>query len=79
MGADSDNSQQGHAEAVPRQVRVFISYRHDDTWGAAQLLYDRLADRFGRENVFLDTHLQPGMEWLKEIKSHRDSCEYFSR
>jgi hypothetical protein len=58
-------------------VRVFISYRHADTWGEAQLLYDRLANRFGRENLFMDTNLQPGMEWLKEIKSHRDSSHVF--
>ena len=62
MGADSDNSQQGHADAVPRQVRLFINYRRDDTQGEAQLLYDRLANKFGRENVFLDIRiLQPGM------------------
>ena len=53
------------------QVRVFINYRHDDTQGEAQLLYDRLASRFGSGNLFLDVRsLQPGMEWLKEIKSH---------
>jgi type II secretory pathway pseudopilin PulG len=56
-------------------LRVFINYRHDDTWGAAELLYDRLADSFGTENIFVDTrNLRPGMNWLQEIKSHRDSC-----
>jgi hypothetical protein len=75
MGADSDNSQQGHADAVPRQLRVFINYRNDDAWAQALLLYDRLAARFGSESVFLDTrNLKPGMNWLEEIKSQRDSC-----
>jgi hypothetical protein len=57
------------------QLRVFINYRHDDAWGQAELLYDRLANSFGSESVFLDArNLQPGMDWLQEIKSHRDSC-----
>ena len=75
MGADSDNSQQGHADAVPRQLRIFINYRNDDAWAEALLLYDRLAARFGSESVFLDTrNLKPGMNWFEEIKSQRDSC-----
>ena len=36
------------------RLRVFINYRRDDTWAAAQLVYDRLANSFGSENVFLD-------------------------
>jgi hypothetical protein len=60
---------------VPLPLRVFINYRHDDTWGQAMLLYDRLAGRFGGDNVFLDArNLEPGMEWLEEIRSNRDSC-----
>jgi hypothetical protein len=77
LDATSSDPEQRQADLAPQRVRVFISYRHDDTWGEAQLLCDRLANRFGRENVFLDTDLQPGMEWLKEIKSHRDSCHVF--
>jgi len=57
-------------------LRVFINYRHEDTWGEALLLRDRLANRFGGENVFLDAHdLLPGMNWLEEIKSHRADCD----
>jgi hypothetical protein len=64
------------SDAAPQQVRVFINYRHDDIWGEARLLYDRLANRFGTENVFLDgRNLQPGMNWLDEIKAHRASCD----
>src|SRR5215467_6047604 len=63
------------ATTVQQRLRVFISYRRDDTWAAAQLLYDRLAKSFGSENIFLDDrNLQPGMNWLQEIKTHRDSC-----
>ncbi len=39
------------------------------------LLHERLSERFGSENVFLDVRaLQPGMKWLEETKSHRASC-----
>jgi hypothetical protein len=56
------------------RLRVFINYRREDVWGEALLLYDRLAARFGTESVFLDTrNLTPGMNWLEEIKSQRDS------
>ena len=77
MDATSSDPEQQQADLAPQQVRVFISYRRADTWGAAELLRDRLANRFGRENVFLDTQLQPGMEWLNEIKSRRGSCHVF--
>jgi hypothetical protein len=59
-------------------VQVFINYRHEDTWGEAMLLYDRLAGRFGSENVFLDARsLRPSMEWLEEIKSQAASSTVF--
>jgi SIR2-like domain/TIR domain len=76
MNETSGDLQQRQAGPTPRQARVFISYRKDDAWAEAQLLYERLANQFGSENVFLDArNLQPGMEWLKEIKSHRASCD----
>ena len=75
MDATSDDLQQRQADEIPRQLRVFISYRKDDAWAEAQLLYERLANRFGSENLFLDArNLQPGMKWLEELKSHRASC-----
>jgi SIR2-like domain/TIR domain len=76
MDAAPGDGQAEKASMSPPWLRVFINYRHEDTWGEAQLLYDRLANRFGSENVFLDTrNLQPGMKWLEEIKSHRASCD----
>lgn len=77
MDATSSDARRQPGVAWP-QVRSFINYRHDDTWGEAQLLYDRLAVRFGADNLFLDVRsLQPGMKWLEEIKSHSDSCHIF--
>ncbi len=66
------------ADVPPSQVRVFINYRREDTRGEAQLLYERLGTRFGSENLFLDIRsLQPGMNWLEEIKSQSGSCHIF--
>jgi SIR2-like domain/TIR domain len=65
-----DPDQRG-TDVAPQSLRVFINYRHEDTWGEALLLFDRLANHLGAENVFLDVRsLQPGMKWLKEIKDH---------
>ncbi|HET6869831.1 MAG TPA: SIR2 family protein [Solirubrobacteraceae bacterium] len=62
---------QSEVEMTPGNVRVFINYRHDDADGEAMLVYERLADRFGADNVFLDNRsLKPGMKWLEEIKAH---------
>ena len=76
MDATLGSPQHPQADVTPPQVRAFISYRKRDAWAEAQLLYERLANRFGSENIFLDIHnLQPGMKWLEEIKSHRASCD----
>jgi hypothetical protein len=75
MDATSGSRQRRQTGGTPSRLRVFINYRHDDTWGQALLLHERLSGRFGGENVFLDVQdLQPGMKWLDEIKSRRASC-----
>ena len=76
MDATSGSRQRRQTGGTPSRLRVFINYRHDDTWGQALLLHERLSGRFGGENVFLDVQdLQPGMKWLEEIKSHRASSD----
>lgn len=70
---------QSEVEMTPGTVRVFINYRHDDTEGEALLVYERLAERFGADNVFLDDKsLKPGMKWLEEIKEHAASGVFLS-
>ena len=72
---ESEVSQGSRVGVDPQPLQVFINYRHEDTWGEALLLFDRLANRFGAENVFLDTRsLQPGMKFLEEIKGHLPAC-----
>ena len=52
-------------------LKVFINYRHEDTQYAAWVLYLKLEERFGAENVFFDNGtLRPGMRFLEAIKSH---------
>jgi hypothetical protein len=60
-----------HEDAIaPRaQFKVFISYRRADAAAEARLLYHRLAQPFGAENVFLDVvTLEPGTRWMQAIK-----------
>jgi hypothetical protein len=76
MDPMSGGRQQRQTGGAPSRLRVFINYRRDDTWAAAQLVYDRLANSFGSENVFLDVQdLQPGMNWLDSRRAeHPFGC-----
>ena len=57
--------------------RIFINHRHTDG-GWAHLLYDRLANRFGKSNVFLDAvSLKPGIQWLEELRTQSSTCSAF--
>jgi hypothetical protein len=65
----------GHQPETTRRsvcgVKIFISYRHEDSGSAALLVYDRLERRFGADSIFLDVKtLEVGTQWLTEIKSH---------
>jgi hypothetical protein len=52
---------QPEVEMTPGNARVFINYRHDDTKAEAILACERLAARFGANDVFLDNKsLKPG-------------------
>ena len=47
---------------------IFISYRRDDTAGHAGRLFDRMAEHFGRERVFMDVDtIQPGQDFAEVI------------
>src|SRR5215468_2930267 len=56
--------------AAGRPLKIFINYRHADTQPTAELLYTKLEQHFGADNVFYDRGaLAAGMRWLEEIKS----------
>ena len=54
---------------IPTPTRkIFLSYRRDDTQHVAGRLYDRLADHFGQENIFMDVDsIEPGLDFIEVI------------
>jgi hypothetical protein len=46
-------------DGAQRPAVIFLSYRRGDTQWAARGIYDRLVDRYGRENVFRDLDAIP--------------------
>lgn len=68
MSADIESS-----DAAP--VSIFINYRRGEAAGWARALYERLAAKFGRANVFFDqASLEPGERWAEKIHSESFSC-----
>jgi TIR domain-containing protein len=57
-------------------LRIFISYRRDETSGHAGRLYDALADRFGPEHVFMDVDaIDLGADFARVIAGAVTSCD----
>lgn len=55
---------------------IFISYRRDDSIDAAGRIYDRLADRFGRESVFMDVDTIPfGIDFRRYLQDAIARCD----
>ena len=49
--------------------RFFISYRRDDSAGHAGRLHDRLIERFGLENIFMDVDaIGLGVDFLEAVR-----------
>jgi hypothetical protein len=56
--------------ASPPALKVFISYRRDDSAGHAGRLFDRLREHFGRERLFMDVdHIEPGEDFVQVIET----------
>jgi hypothetical protein len=55
---------------------IFVSYRRQDTDHLAGRLYDRLADRFGEDRVFMDVDkIEPGVDFAEEISQAVAACQ----
>lgn len=66
----------GDAAGAETRGRIFISYRRRDTGGTAGRLYDRLARRFGEEQVFIDVgSIRAGADFRKTIDGAMSSCD----
>lgn len=51
-------------------MKIFLSYRRDDTGGRAGRLFDLLATRFGARNVFHDvTAIAPGLDFERQVEA----------
>jgi formylglycine-generating enzyme required for sulfatase activity len=56
-------------------LRIFINYRREDATLHASWIHDRLAREFGREQVFLDTSIEPGDDFVKVLVEKVESCD----
>ena len=55
--------------------RIFICYRHDDSAGDTDRIWDRLSRAFGRQNLFRDIDSIPtGRDFRKEVLQTLQSC-----
>ena len=55
--------------------RILISYRREDSAAYAGRLADRLRDRFGRDNVFIDIDtIRPGEDFVEAIDRSLSVC-----
>ncbi len=58
-------------------MKVFISYRRDDSIVHALLIHDRLAARFGKQNVFMDIEdIDYGENFERKINERLDTAEF---
>lgn len=59
-----------------RGLRVFVSYRRQDTPGYAGRLYDDLVDRLGPDGVFMDVEtIRPGADFAEVIHDALAECD----
>lgn len=57
-------------------MKIFISYRRDDSAGYAGRLFDHLAARFGGKNIFMDIDtIEPGEDFRKVVNNAVGNCD----
>jgi hypothetical protein len=55
---------------------IFISYRRDDSSAFAGRLYDRLVERYGMDQVFMDVdNIPPGVDFAEAIAQAVGTCD----
>jgi hypothetical protein len=75
LDAEREDRPQPVTEAAPDRGKVFISYRRRETAGHAGRLYDRLAEHFGDERVFMDLRMEPGLDFVEQIDEAVTNCD----
>jgi hypothetical protein len=59
-------------------AKIFINYRRDDSIGTAGRLHDRLAQTFGRKNLFMDVdHIPAGVDFVNYLNIQVAHCDVF--
>jgi PAN domain/TIR domain len=54
---------------------IFINYRRDDAPGVAGRLFDHLAARFSKDDLFMDVDaMKPGMDFSKQLDTQVSQC-----
>jgi hypothetical protein len=54
---------------------IFINYRRDDAPGVAGRLFDHLAARFAKDNLFMDVDaMKPGIDFAKQLDTQVSQC-----
>lgn len=57
-------------------MRIFLSYRRDDSAGYAGRAYDRLVQHFGPSSVFMDVDaIEPGADFVDVVSDAVGSCD----
>ena len=75
LDAEREDEPQPVTETAPGRGKVFISYRRRETAGHAGRLYDRLAEHFGDERVFMDLRMEPGLDFVEQIDDAVTHCD----
>jgi hypothetical protein len=58
--------------------KIFINYRRDDSISTAGRLHDRLAQTFGRKNLFMDVdHIPAGVDFVDYLDRQVAACDVF--
>jgi len=56
-------------------IKIVLSYRRDDAPGTAGRIFDRLAQHYGRESVFMDIDSIPiGVDFYDHIQEVLNGC-----
>ena len=58
--------------------KIFINYRREDSIGTAGRLYDRLAQAFETNNLFMDVdHIPAGVDFVSYLSAQVAACDVF--
>ena len=61
---------------APSSLKIFISYRRDDSAGYAGRLFDNLSAHFGKDQIFMDIdRIEPGEDFVQVIETAVGSCD----